>query len=142
MSQPLCGLLPQRLSYDENEVGSPRVMMTSTAATTAHGLAQFLSRPIIRRHNVRQLMKTCLFAFTDIQSVVRADLHPALTSVSVAASPATHDGHRAGASWERSLEPLHPLDGMDVSCAMPIIYYSITIHKHCVGQLADRQACR
>jgi hypothetical protein len=105
-------------------------MMTSTAANTAHGLAQFPSRSIIRRHDVRQLMKTCLFAFTDIQSVVRADLHPALTSVSVAASPAAHYGDRAGASRERSLEPIHPLDGMDVSCAMPVIDYSITLHKH------------
>ncbi len=74
---------------------------------------------------MRQLMKTCLFAFTDIQPVVRADLHPALTSVSAAASPATHNGYRAGACRERGLEPLHLLDGMDVSFAMPIIYYSL-----------------
>jgi hypothetical protein len=133
MSQSLRGLLPQRLSYDENEVGSPRVMMTSTAATTAGGLAQFFSWSIIRRHDVSQLMKTCLFAFTDIQSVVRADLHPALTSVSVAASPAAHNGYRAGASRESSFEPIRPLDGMDVSCAMPIIYYAITLRKHCAG---------
>ena len=91
---------------------------------------------------MRQLMKTCLFAFTDIQPVVHADLHASLTSVSVAASPATHNGYRVGASRERCLEPLHPQDGMDVSCAMPIIYYSVILHKHCAGQLADRQACR
>ncbi len=41
---------------------------------------------------MRQLMETCLFAITDIQPVVRTDLHPALTSISVAASPATHNG--------------------------------------------------
>ena len=108
-------------------------MMTSTAAAAVHGLAQFLSRPIIRGHDMCQLMKTCLFAFTDIQAVVRANLHPALTSVSVAASPATHNGDRVGASRERRLEPLHPLDGMDVSCAMPIIYYSIILDEHCAG---------
>ena len=142
MPQPQCGLLPWRLSYDENEVGSPRVMMTPSAAPAAQGLAQFLSRSIIRGHDMRQLVKTCLFAFTYIQSVVRSDLHPALTSVSVTASPATDNGYRVGASWERSLEPLHPLDGMDVSCAIPMIYYSSILHKHCAGQLADRQTCR
>ena len=108
-------------------------MMASAAAAAAHGLAQFLSRSIIRGHYVRKLMKACLFAFTDIQPVVRTDLHPALTSVSVAASPATHNGYRAGASRERSVEPLHLLDRMDVSRAMPIIYYPITPHKHCAG---------
>lgn len=80
---------------------------------------------------MRQLMKTCLFAFTDIQPVARADLHPALTSVSSADSSATHNGYRVGVCQERSLEPLHLLDGMDISCAMPIIYYSIILHEHC-----------
>jgi len=82
---------------------------------------------------MRQLMKTCLFAFTDIQSVVRADLHPALTSVSVADSPTTHNGYRVGVCRERSFEPLHLLDGMDVVCAMPIIYYPIIFRKHRAG---------
>lgn len=91
---------------------------------------------------MRQLMKTCLFAFTDTQPVVRSDLHPALTSVSVTASPATRNGHRIGVCRERSLEPLHLLDGMEVSYAMPVIYYLIILHKYCASQLADRQACR
>lgn len=82
---------------------------------------------------MRQLMKTGLFAFTDIQPVVRADLHSALTSVSVAASPATDNGHRVGATRECSREPLHPLDSMDVSCATPIIYYLIIFYKHGEG---------
>lgn len=79
---------------------------------------------------MRQLMKTCLFAFTDTQSVVRADLHPALTSVSPAASPAAHDGYQVRVGREGSLEPLRLLDGMDVSSAMPIINYPIILHKH------------
>jgi hypothetical protein len=82
---------------------------------------------------MRQLMKTCLFAFTDTQPVVRADLHPALTSVSMTASPATHNGYRIRVCRERSLEPLHLLDGMDVSCATPVIYYPIILHKHCAS---------
>jgi mannose-6-phosphate isomerase class I len=82
---------------------------------------------------MRQLMKTCLFAFTDIQSVVRADLHSALTGVSVATSAATDNGYRVGATRKRSHEPLHPLDGMDVSYAMPMIYYLITFYKYCAG---------
>lgn len=108
-------------------------MVTSTAAPAAHGLAQFISRFIIRGYDMRQLMETCLFAFADIQSVVRADLHPAPTSVSVTASPTTYNGYRVGVCRERSLEPLHLLDGMDVGCAVPIIYYPIILHKHCEG---------
>lgn len=133
MSQLQGGLLPQRLPYDENEVGPPRVMMPPATAPAAHGLAQFLSRSIIRGHDMRQLMKTCLFAFTYIRPVARADLNPALTSVSAAASPATHNCYRVGMCRERSLEPLHLLDAMEVSCAMPIIYYSIILYKHCYG---------
>jgi hypothetical protein len=82
---------------------------------------------------MRQLMKTCLFAFTDIQSVVRADLYPALISVSVTTSPATHNGYRVGICREGSPEPRHVLDGMDVSCAMPIIYYPVILHKDHAG---------
>ena len=80
---------------------------------------------------MRQLMKTCLFAFTDAKPVVRTDLHPPLTSVSATGSPATHNGDRVRVRRERSLEPLHLLDGMDVIRAVPIIYYPIILHKHC-----------
>lgn len=82
---------------------------------------------------MRQFMETCLFAFTDIQSVVRADLHPALSSVSMTASSATHNGYRVRVYQERGREPLHLLDGMDVGCAMPIVYYPVIFHKHCAG---------
>lgn len=69
-------------------------MMTSTAAPAAAGLAQFVPRSIIGRHDMCQLMKTCLFAFTDVQSVVRSDFHAALAGVSATASPAAPDGVR------------------------------------------------
>jgi hypothetical protein len=130
MSQPQRGLLPQRFSYDENEVGSPGVMMTSTAVPTAHGLAQFIPRPIIRGHDMRQLMKTSLFTLTDAQPVVRADLYPALISISVADPPATDNGYRVRIRREGTVEPLHLLDGVNVTCTMPIIYYPIILHKH------------
>jgi hypothetical protein len=108
-------------------------MMTPAAAPATHGLAQFLSRAIIRRHDMRQFMKACLFAFTDIQPVVRADPHQALTSVSATASPATHNGYRTRVRRERGLEPLRLLNGMDVSCTTPIIYYSIILYKDRAG---------
>jgi hypothetical protein len=38
-------------------------------------------------------MQACLFAFTDIESVIRADLNPALKSVGVTASPASPYGY-------------------------------------------------
>jgi hypothetical protein len=78
-------------------------------------------------------MKACVFAFTDVQAVVRADLHPALGSVGAADSPATHHGYRVGVCRERSLEPLHLLDGMDVGCAIPMIQYSVILQKHCAS---------
>ena len=108
-------------------------MMTSAAAPAADGLAQFISRPVIGGHDMRQLMKTCLFAFTDTQPVVRSDLHLTLTSVSATASPATRNGYRIGVCRERSLEPLRPLYGMEVSCATPVIYYLIILHKYCAS---------
>jgi hypothetical protein len=130
MSQPQCGLLPQRLPDDENEVGPPRVMMTSAAAPATRGLAQLIAWSIIRGHDVCQLMKACLLALADVQAVVRADLHPALASVSVTDSPAADNGHRVRVRRECGPEPLPPLDGMDVSCALPVTYYPVILHKH------------
>jgi hypothetical protein len=89
---------------------------------------------------MRQFMQACLFAFTDVVPVVRADLDPTLKSVSAAASLSTHHGYRAGVSRERSPEPVHLLDGMDVTCTMLMAYYSIILDQHCAGQLADWQA--
>jgi hypothetical protein len=80
-----------------------------------------------------QLMKARLFAFTDIGSVVRADLHPAPDGVSMAAAPATHNCYGVRVWREGCLEPLHLLDGMDINRAMPIGYYSIIHYKHCAG---------
>ena len=108
-------------------------MMTPTAAPAARGLAQLLARAIIRGHNVRQLMQACLFAFTNVVPVVRTDLDPALRSVSAAASPSTHHGYRAGVCPERSREPVHLLDGMNVICTMLIVYYAVIIYQHFAG---------
>ena len=90
---------------------------------------------------MRQFMQACPFAFTDAVSVVRADLDPALKSVSMAAPLSTHHGDGVGMRRECGLEPLHLLDGMDVSCTMPMVYYAIVDDQHRVGQLADWQAC-
>ena len=73
-------------------------------------------------------MQACLFAFTDVGPVVRADLDPVLNSVSVAASPSTHHGYRAGVCPERSREPVHLLDGMDVNCTMLKTYYAVILY--------------
>jgi hypothetical protein len=89
---------------------------------------------------MRQFMQACLFAFTDVVPAVRADLDPTLKSVSAAASPSAHHGYRADVSRERSLEPAHLLDNMDVTCTMLMAYYSIVLDQHCTGHLADRQA--
>jgi hypothetical protein len=82
---------------------------------------------------MRQFMQACLFAFTDVVSVVRADFDPTLKSVSVAASLSTHHGYGGGVCRERSLEPVHLLDGMDVACTMPMVYYPVILYQHCAG---------
>jgi hypothetical protein len=68
-------------------------MMTFAAVPAEPGLAQFLTRSIVMTHNVRQFMQACLFAFTDVDSVIRADLNPTLKSVSGAAAPASPYGY-------------------------------------------------
>jgi hypothetical protein len=91
---------------------------------------------------MRQLMKACVLASTDVPSIVRADLHQPLSSVGVTASLAAHNSHRAGVCRERSLEPDHLLDGIDVGGTMPMMYSSIIFYEHCAGQLTDRQPRR
>src|SRR5215469_12347251 len=133
MPQQQRRLLSQCLSYNQNKVDAPCVMMTFTAVPAARRLAPLLARPVIRGNDVRQFMQACLFAFTDVIPVVRADLDPALTSVSVAASLSTHHGYRAAVCPERSREPAHLLDGMDVTCTMLIVYYAVTLDQHRAG---------
>jgi hypothetical protein len=82
---------------------------------------------------MRQFMQACLFAFTNAVSVVRTDLDSPLKSVSVAAALSTHHGHGVVVCRESSLEPLHLLDGMDVSRTMPMVYYAIAHDQHHVG---------
>ena len=108
-------------------------MMTFTAFPATRRLAQLLARPVIRGHDVRQFMQACLFACTDVIPVIRADLDPALSSVSMAASLSTHHGYRPGICRERSREPAHLLDGMNVPCALLIVYYPVTLDQDCVG---------
>lgn len=91
---------------------------------------------------MRQFMQACLFAFTNVIPVVRADLDPELESVSVAASLSAHDGYGIGMSRERSLEPVHLLDRIDVTCTMLMAYYAVILDQHHGGQLAHRQARR
>ncbi len=82
---------------------------------------------------MRQFMQACLFAFTDVVTVVRADFDPTLKSVSVAASLSAHHGYGVGVCRERSLEPVHLLDGMDVACTMLMVYYVIGLDQHFAG---------
>lgn len=78
---------------------------------------------------MRQLMKTRVLALASIPPVVRADLHPPLSGISMAAPPAAHDDHRVGICRERSREPVHVLDGMDVRRALPKANQSVMLHE-------------
>jgi len=126
MSQPHRRLTPQGLSYNQNKIDTPSVMMTFTAARAERGLASLLAGSVIRGHDVRQFMQARLLAFTGAIPAVRADLDPALNSISVADPLPARHGHRNGMCRERGHEPGHLLDGMDVTCAMLIGYYSVT----------------
>ena len=106
---------------------------TFTAVPAACGLAQLIVRAAIGGHDVRQFMQACLFASTDVRPVVRTDLDPALNGISAAASLSAHHGYRAGVRRERSREPVHLLDGMNVTCTMLIVYYAVIVYQHFVG---------
>ena len=82
---------------------------------------------------MRQFMQACLFAFPDVIPVVRAELDPTLDGVSVAASLSTHYGDRAGVCLESGREPVHPLDGMNVTCTMLMIYYAVILDQYRAG---------
>ena len=82
---------------------------------------------------MRQFMQACLFAFTDVVSVVRADLDPTLKSISVAASLPAHHGYEFVMCRERGPEPVHLLDVMDVTCTMLMGYYAIMLDQYCFG---------
>ena len=82
---------------------------------------------------MRQFMQACLFAFTDVVSVIHADLDPTLNSISVAASPSARHGYGVGVCRERGLEPVQLLDGTDVACTMLMSYYAIALDQHRVG---------
>jgi hypothetical protein len=142
MSQPIRGLLAQSFSHYKNEVGPPRMMMTSAALPAVRGLAQFVFWAIIRGHDVGQLVKAGQFASVDARSVVCADLYPALVRVSMTVSPAAHDGHQVRVRRKGAPEPSRLLDGINVDRAKPIIYSLVTLDEYRAGKLADRQARR
>jgi hypothetical protein len=78
-------------------------------------------------------MQAGLFALTDVESVVRADLDPTRKSVSVAAPLSANHGYGVGVGRKRSLEPVRPLDGKNVSRTMPTAYWAVTKNQHCLG---------
>src|SRR5258708_5992244 len=100
-------------------------MMTFTAVPAEPRLAQFVAWSIVRAHDMRQFMQARLFALGDVQSVVRADLDLTLKSVSVTAPFSPDHGYGNGVCRERSLEPVHPLDGKNVNCTMLAVYYAV-----------------
>jgi hypothetical protein len=101
-------------------------MVALAAGSTMGGLARFVSRSTVGRHDVRQLVKTGLFALADTHSVVSADPDPPLCSVCATDSRSTHDGYRIGVSRKGSLEPRHLLYGMNVGRALAEIYRVVT----------------
>ena len=108
-------------------------MVAFAAAPPEPRLTQFLARPIIGANDVGQFMQAGLLAFAGAVPVVRADLDPALKGVSVADASSACYGYGDGVRWERSLEPVHLLDGMNIACAIPIAYYAIVLYQHCAG---------
>ena len=114
--------------------------MPSAAIPAARRFAKLPAWPVIRGHDVRQFVQACLLACTDAIPVARADLDPALRRVSVAAAVSPHDGQRTGAPRERGREPVHLLDGMDITRAMPVRYDAVMPDQHRPGKLADWQA--
>jgi len=115
--QPCRGVPAQGHSDDEDEVGSPGVVMAFAAAPTLERLPRFPSGVEVGRHDVRQLVKARMLASTRVPSIIRADLHPSLRSVGTAAAWAAHNAYRIGVCGEGSLEPPRLLNRVDVGTA-------------------------
>lgn len=105
-------------------------MMTFTAVPASRRLTSLAGRPVVAGDDMGQFMQACLFAFTDVVPVVRADLDPALNSVGAAASPSANDRYRAGICRERCRKPIHLLDGNDVPRAMLIVNNAVILDQH------------
>lgn len=87
-----------------------------------------------------QFVQAGLLAFSDVVPVVHADLDPALNSVGVTDPFSAHHGYRAGVGRERSLEPAHLLNGMNITRTLLISYQLVIFGKHGLGQAAYWQA--
>lgn len=117
-------------------------MMTFAAANAKPRFTSLLAWSVVGRDDVRQLVQARLLALPDVAAAVSAYLDSALKGIGVTApAPAGHgDGDGVGMRGERGLEPVHPLDGMYISRAIPIIYYILALDQHFAGEVAYRQA--
>jgi len=97
-------------------------MMALGAASTTRGLAGFVSRSAVGRHDVSQLVQTGLFALTDTHAVLNADPDPPVISVGATDSHTTDDGYWIRISREGSREPRHLLYRVNVGRALTEIY--------------------
>jgi hypothetical protein len=140
ISQLVCRLLSETHSYNQNKINAPCVMMTFAAVNAKPWFTSLLAWSVVARDDMRQLVQARLLALPDVAAAVSAYLDSALKRIGVTApAPAGH-GHGVGMRGERGLEPVHPLDGMYISRAIPIIYYILALDQHFAGELADRQA--
>ena len=115
-------------------------MMTFAAATAKPGFTSLPAWSIVGRDDMRELVQARLLALPDVTAAVSAYLDSALKGIGVTASAPADHGYRVDMRGERGLEPVHPLDGMNISRAILIIYYTHALDQHLAGELAYRQA--
>ena len=114
--------------------------MTFAAANAKHRFTSLLAWSVVGRDDMGQLVQACLLALPDVAAAVSAYLDSALKRICVTApAPAGH-GDGVGMRRECGPEPVHPLDGMYISRAIPIIYCIVALDQHFAGELAYRQA--
>jgi hypothetical protein len=118
------------------------MVMAFAAGSAPRGLTQFVSWPVVGRHDVRQFMKTGLLAFTDTHPVFRADLYQVLPGISVTAPAAAPDNDGFGAGGEGGPEPFGLLDGVEIGRAVPVANRIALPPERRQSQLADRKAGR
>jgi hypothetical protein len=82
-------------------------------------------------------MKTGVLTLSDIGTIVRPDFHLPLDGVSTADASPSHHCHRHSMGPERSSEPLHSLDSVEVGRTMAMMDYSVNFYEYGTGQIAD-----
>jgi len=86
---------------------------------------------------MRQLMKAGVLTLSDIETIIGPDLHLPLDGVRTADASPSHYCHRHGMSPERTSEPIHSLDDVQIGHTVAKVDSSVHLYEEGTGQITD-----